>query len=94
MVRYDVEKEAHALRVQVAGKADEALAAAQRRRAGYFQKHQGDWYLVNEAMPTMRDVGAKRDVPIGDHVRLVEGAQILLSQEDGGRLVQVQLVSG
>lgn len=73
---------------------NEHLAAAQRRRAGYFQKHQGDWYLVNEAMPTMRDVGGKRDVPIGDHVRLGEGAQILLSQEDGGRLVQVQLVSG
>jgi hypothetical protein len=42
----------------------------------------------------MYDVVAKRDVPIGGHVKLTDGAQYLLSREDGGRLIQVQLVNG
>jgi serine/threonine protein kinase len=73
---------------------NEHLAADQRKRTGYFQLHQGDWYLVNEAMPQMRDVTRKADVPIGGNVKLTDGAQILLSAEDGGRLIQVQLVNG
>ncbi len=73
---------------------NEHLSAAERKRVGYFQRHQGDWYLVNEAMPQMYDVGAKRDVPIGGYVKLLDGTQLLLSREEGGRLVQVQLVLG
>jgi hypothetical protein len=73
---------------------NEHLSADQRRRVGYFQRHQGEWYLVNEGMPQMRDIGAAADVPIGGHVRLTEGCQCLLSNEDGGRLIQVQLVNG
>lgn len=73
---------------------NEHLKPAQRQRLGYFQKHQGDWYLVNEAMPSMYDADAKQDVPVGKNVKLADGARILLSREDGGRLAQVQLVSG
>lgn len=70
---------------------NENTTADQKKRVGYFQLHKDDWYLVNERMPQMRDVSAQKDVPIGGHVRLTEGAQILLSSEDGGRLAQVQL---
>ena len=70
----------------------EKLTDDQKKRVGYFQLHQGDWYLVNTGMPEMYDAGAKKDVPIKGSVKLVDGAQILLSREDGGRLVQVQLV--
>lgn len=73
---------------------NERLAPDQRKRVGYFQKHQGDWYLVNEGMPSLHDADARRDIPVGGHVKLSEGAKILLSREDGGRLVHVQLVSG
>lgn len=73
---------------------NEHLPADQRKRVGYFQKHQGEWHLVNEAMPTMHDVDAKRDVPIGGNVKLTDGAKLLLSREEGGRLIHVQLVSG
>lgn len=45
-------------------------------------------------MPTMHDVDAKRDVPIGGNVKLADGARLLLSREEGGRLIHVQLVSG
>jgi hypothetical protein len=73
---------------------NERLTAEQRKRVGYFQKHDGDWYLVNENMPTLHDADAKRDVPVGKHVRLADGAKLLLSREEGGRLIHVQLVSG
>ncbi|SDJ56235.1 helix-hairpin-helix domain-containing protein [Salipiger marinus] len=70
---------------------NEHLEERHKRRVGYFQFHAGDWYLVNEALPGMRDLTGKRDVPVGGNVKLAEGAQILLSSEDGGRLVQVQM---
>jgi len=73
---------------------NEHLTPAQKKRVGYFQLHQGDWFLVNEGMPQMHDIAAKKDVPIGGHVKLTDGSQFLLSREDGGRLVQVQLVNG
>ncbi|MGV1006406.1 MAG: helix-hairpin-helix domain-containing protein [Candidatus Nanopelagicales bacterium] len=73
---------------------NEHLTPDQRKRVGYFQFHQGDWYLVNEGMPTMRDLTEKKDVPIGGHVKLTDGGQFLLSGDEGGRLIQVQLVQG
>lgn len=73
---------------------NEHLEPAQRGRVGYFQLHQGEWYLVNQGMPQMVDLGNKKAVPIGGMVRLTDGSQFLLSSEDGGRLVQVQLVGG
>lgn len=73
---------------------NEHLKPDHRKRVGYFQRHQGHWYLVNEAMPSLYDADAKVDVPIGEHVKLVDGAKILLSREEAGRLVHVQLVSG
>lgn len=73
---------------------NEHLALDQRKRVGYFQLHQGDWFLVNEGMPQMHDVANTKDVPIGGNVELKNGSQFLLSRDDGGRLIQVQLVNG
>jgi serine/threonine protein kinase len=73
---------------------NEHLPQQQRKRVGYFQLHQGDWYLVNEGMPQMYDLATKKDVAIGEHVKLSDGSQYLLSRQDGGRLIQVQLVNG
>lgn len=73
---------------------NEHLTPEMKRRVGYFQLHQGDWYLVNEGMPQMHDVTGKKDVPVGGNVRLSDGNQYLLSPDEGGRLIQVQLVEG
>jgi serine/threonine protein kinase len=70
---------------------NEHITPEQKKRVGYFQFHAGDWYLVNENMPTMKDVVAGKDIPIGGNVKLTDGAQVLLSNEVGGRLIQVQL---
>lgn len=71
---------------------NEKLSEAQRRRVGYFVLHQGHWYLVNEGMPDLYDVAAKAAIPVGGKIELVDGLQLLLSREEGGRLVHVQLV--
>jgi len=70
---------------------NERLDPAERKRLAYFQKHQGQWHLVNEGLGDMRDIGGDRPVDIGQSVVLREGAQILLDRHDGGRLIQVQM---
>lgn len=71
---------------------NERLTAEQRKPVAYFVLHQGRWVLINQTLPTLRDVNAKRDIPPGSHLELTEGQQILLSPEEGGRLVHVQMV--
>ena len=71
---------------------NERLMADQTRRIGYFVFHHNKWWLVNEAMPDLTDVNTKMQVPLGAKVELIDGAQLLLSRAEGGRLVVVQMV--
>ncbi|WP_372403080.1 helix-hairpin-helix domain-containing protein [Acinetobacter piscicola] len=71
---------------------NERLTPEQTKRKGYFVLHQDRWWLVNEDLPDLTDVTTKIPIPIGGKVELKEGAQILLSKQDGGRLVVVQMV--
>jgi len=73
---------------------NEKLSAEQRKPIGYFQLHQGDWWFVNQSLPGMKDVTNKRDIKPGESVKLFEGLQLLLSPEENGRLIQVQMVHG
>ena len=70
---------------------NEKTSSDDSRRVGYFVEHNGTWFLVNERLPQMRDVRANQDVPIGGKVALDDGAQVLLSQAPGGRLLVVQM---
>ena len=72
--------------------ANEKLTPEQTKPVGYFVFHQNKWKLVNQRLTTMKDVGENMDIPVDSAVELSEGRQILLSKEDGGRLVIVQLV--
>ena len=72
---------------------NEKLTEAQKKPAAYFQFHDGHWYLVNQALQNMQDItDNKRLVAPGVPVQLTDGRQILLAEEEGGRLIQVQLV--
>lgn len=55
--------------------------------------HQQQWYLVNEALPDLMDVGTKQNIAIGEKLALVDGQKLLLARGEGGRLVAVQMVS-
>jgi serine/threonine protein kinase len=73
--------------------ANEKLSEIQRRPVGYFIFHQGRWLLVNQRLPDLEDKDEKRQIAIGDAVELTNNKQILLSKEDGGRLIVVQMVN-
>ncbi|SUO94323.1 helix-hairpin-helix domain-containing protein [Suttonella ornithocola] len=73
---------------------NEKISTADSCRVGYFLLHNGEWLLVNEAMPDLMDVQEKKAIPIGGHVALTDGVQLLLSKETGGRLIAVQMSGG
>lgn len=73
---------------------NEKLKENQKQAVAYFQFHNNAWYLVNQSLPTIIDItDNKREVKPKGHIVLSGGKQILLSEEEGGRLIQVQLVN-
>jgi hypothetical protein len=70
------------------------LTDEQKRRVGYFVLHNGSWWLVNERLPDLMDTDSKTTIAVGDKVELKDGLKLLLSREDGGRVVVVQMVDG
>lgn len=74
---------------------NERLQPEEKKPVGYFKLHQGRWVFVNQRLPAMKVVGnEEQDVAPNSMIELTDGIQILLSPDDGGRLVQVQLVQG
>ncbi|MCZ2340950.1 MAG: kinase [Bacteroidales bacterium] len=71
---------------------NEKLSEEQRKPVGYFVLHNGKWVLVNQRLPALKDVTQNKEIPINTMVELVDGQQLLLSPEDGGRLLQIQMV--
>jgi len=73
---------------------NEKLTAEQKKPVGFFQLHQGKWSFTNQTLPALKDLTNKREIPRGEKVELVDGLQLLLSPEENGRLLQVQMVNG
>ena len=71
---------------------NEKLTPDQKRRVGYFILHQGAWWLVNENLPGLMEVDSKKHIAQGDRIELRDGLKLVLSPEDGGRLIAVQMV--
>jgi len=72
---------------------NEKLKPDQKKAVAYFQFHNNFWYLVNQSIPKMIDItDNKKIIKPNEHIQLTEGRQILLSEDEGGRLIQVQLV--
>ncbi|TKG95201.1 kinase [Puteibacter caeruleilacunae] len=72
---------------------NERLSDEDKKPAGYFVKHRGNWILVNQNLPELYDVTNKVDIPIGKHVVLDDNIQVLLEKGNGGRLAHVQMVN-
>ncbi|MEM6490023.1 MAG: lipopolysaccharide kinase InaA family protein [Pseudomonadota bacterium] len=72
----------------------ERLTGNERQRMAYVRWHDGAWHLVNERLPDMLELPDKKPIAPGQGVVLSEGKQILLSREDGGRLISVQVANG
>lgn len=73
---------------------NEKLTPADKARQAYFILHNGKWLLVNERLPSMFEIksdGSKVQKKPGEYVVLEDNTRILLSTEEGGRLVLVQM---
>lgn len=76
--------------------ANEKTSDDNKKPAGDFHFHNGEWILINRRMDSLYEIlsdGTKKQIKIGDFVTLTDGKKILLSDKDGGRLVVVQLVN-
>ena len=49
--------------------------------------------LVNQKLNSLKDVSEGLDIPVGSMVELSDGKKILLSKEDGGRLIYVSMAN-
>jgi hypothetical protein len=71
---------------------NERLDEKQKIPVGYFVFHLNKWLLINQHLKDLEDKTEGKIIPFGQAVELSDGKQILLSKEDGGRLIIVQLV--
>lgn len=71
---------------------NERLAENLKKRVGYFILHNDQWWLVNEGIEHLISLPDKTIIATGDKIALKDGTQFVLSREDGGRLVVVQLI--
>lgn len=72
---------------------NERLSPEQKKPVGYFAQHGGKWVLVNQTMTSLRDITEGKDIPPGQMVELTDNKRLLLSNENDGRLVVVQVVN-
>lgn len=72
---------------------NEKLTDAQKVRVGYFSYHNNKWVFVNEKLASLKDVTEDKEVPIGSMVELSDGKKLLLSKEEGGRVVIISIAN-
>jgi serine/threonine protein kinase len=72
---------------------NERLKDSEKERIGYFSFFNNKWVLVNEKLPNLKDVNEGKEIPIGSMVELTEGKKLLLSNEEGGRVVIISIAN-
>jgi len=72
---------------------NERLAPEQRKAVASFAFEDGKWWLVNEAIDGLTEMGTKAGAARGEKMELKDGQQLLLNAEEGGRLIHVQIIS-
>lgn len=72
---------------------NEKLTAEQKVPVGYFTFYQGKWVLVNQKLTSLKDLTEDKDIPVGTMVELTDGKRLLLSNEEGGRVVTVTIAN-
>lgn len=72
---------------------NENLTDIDKKPVGYFTFYQNKWVLVNQGLSSMKDITENKEIPIGSMVELKDKKQIILSNEDGGRLLYITLIN-
>jgi serine/threonine protein kinase len=72
---------------------NEGLKPEDKKPVGYFVFHQNKWMLVNQTLTSMRDLTEQKDIPPNTMVEITNGKKILLSDEEGGRLLYLTIIN-
>jgi serine/threonine protein kinase len=72
---------------------NEKLTAEQKVPVGYFTFHTNRWVLVNQKLTSLKDLTDDKEIPIGGMVDITDGKRLLLSKEEGGRVVIVTMAN-
>lgn len=71
---------------------NENLTEQDKQAVAYFIYEEGQWVLVNQSVVGMKDVSEQVDVLTNQKVVLEHDKKILLSGEEGGRLLYITMV--
>ncbi len=72
---------------------NERITAEQKVPVGYFTFYNNKWVLVNQKLSSLKDVTEDKEIPVGTMVELTDGKRLLLSKEEGGRIVIVTMAN-
>ena len=72
---------------------NERLTAQQKVPVGYFTFHNNKWVFVNQKLTSLVDKTENKDIPINSMVELTDGKKLLLSKEEGGRVVVITMAN-
>jgi serine/threonine protein kinase len=72
---------------------NEKLTNDQKIQVGYFSFYNNKWVFVNEKLTSLKDVTEDKEVPIGSMVELTDGKKLLLSKDEGGRIVIISIAN-
>jgi serine/threonine protein kinase len=72
---------------------NEKLTDVQKVPLGYFTFHNGKWVLVNQKLTSLKDLTENKVIPINSMVEITDGKRLLLSSEDGGRVVLITMAN-
>ena len=72
---------------------NEKLTPEQKVPVGYFTFYTGKWVLVNQKLDSLKDLTEDKEVPIGTMVDISDGKKLLLSKDDGGRIVVITMAN-
>ncbi|HSU50937.1 MAG TPA: hypothetical protein VLJ41_10120, partial [Segetibacter sp.] len=72
---------------------NEKLTAEQKVPVGYFTFFNGKWVLVNQKLTSLKDLTEDKEIPVNTMVDITDGKKLLLSNEDGGRVVMITMAN-
>jgi len=72
---------------------NEKLTKEQKVPVGYFTFYNNKWVLVNQKLTGLKDLTNDKEIGINEMVELEDGKKLLLSKEDGGRVVVITMAN-
>jgi len=72
---------------------NEKLTAEQKIPVGYFTFHHNKWVFVNQKLTSLKDLTEDKEIPVNTMVDLTDGKKLLLSNEEGGRVVVITMAN-